>query len=216
MDLREGGTDLVDKSSFPFRRLFPNESGMRFFTRIAAAAVSAAALAAIAGLAGCAGPSNRQAIFAELNPAPMTPAQWANIRGVYTGPVRATTDRFGWEGQSTTEYRINLEGDVSAPEVLVDCDKGFSTSWTLYGERRRTYTNIPSRRYGTQGMVYATTHGADQVLLQLRKYGVSGRVETSLILTFRPNGHVSVEFIGPSGWHGDGELWRVPALLKQL
>ena len=55
-------------------------------------------LAAILGLAGCAGPSDRRAIFNELDPAPMTQTAWARVAGTYAGPIHSSTERFGYEG----------------------------------------------------------------------------------------------------------------------
>jgi hypothetical protein len=108
------------------------------------------------------------------------------------------------------ETRLELSGWAGDPRVLLKFDSGFSTAWALYGERTGVYTNIPSRRYGSQGMIYASTHAPDQLLLKLRRFGVSANVGSFMILTFRADGTINVDFVGHSGWRGDGELWRAP------
>jgi len=180
---------------------------MRVFKRIAALALLAGILAMT--VAGCAGPGDRCAIFDELDPAPMTQQAWSHVVGTYMGPMRMAAQRGGFEGASSTEMRLDLSGWVDAPEVVLRTDKGFSTAWAMYGERKGTYTNIPSKRYGSQGMVYASTHAPNQMLLRMRRFGVSANTGYWMILTFRGNGTVDVEGIGYSGWRGDGELWRV-------
>jgi hypothetical protein len=97
-------------------------------------------------------------------------------------------------------------------------DKGFSTAWAMYGERRGTYSNVPSKRYGSQGVVYATTHAPNQVMIEMRRFGLFS-FRTSgpfMILTFRPEtGHLGVEWVDHAGWRGEGELWRLPAAVQQ-
>jgi hypothetical protein len=112
------------------------------------------------------------------------------------------------------DVRLDLSGWPDTPGVLLRIDNGFSTAWTMYGERKGTYTNIPSKRYGSQGTVTATTHAPGQLLIQLNRFGLSAGTCSWMILTFRPNGVIDVELIGHSGWRGDGELWRVPAVLR--
>jgi len=163
-------------------------------------------------LAGCAGFSDRRAILNELDPAPMTERAWSQMVGTYTGPIRSATQRGGFEGESATETRLDLSGWAAAPEVVLRMDTGFSTAWAMYGERKGTYTNIPSKRYGTQGAVYPSTHAPNQLLLQWRRFGVSANTGGWIILTFRGNGVIDADMIGHSGWRGDGELWRAPAL----
>jgi hypothetical protein len=169
-----------------------------------------AALAA-AMLSGCAGGPDRNAILQELNPAPMSQRDWALARGTYTGPVRSTTQRFGVEGQSATEMRLDLSGWADQPGIKARMDAGYSTAWSMYGERKGVYTNIPAQRYGSQGTVYPSTHAPNILLLKFRRYGASGNTGTWMILTFRGNGAIDVDLIGHSGWRGDGELWRIPA-----
>jgi hypothetical protein len=167
-------------------------------------------LALLVMLAGCAGPNNRNAVLDQLNPAPISRHTWARIVGTYTGPVHASTIRFGYEGLSSMETRLDLSGWADAPDVVFQMDKGYSTAWTEYGERKGTYTNIPSRRYGSQGTVEASTHAPNQMLLVLRRDTTAVHHGTWLILTFLRNGDVDVDYIGRSGWRGQGELTRVP------
>jgi len=180
---------------------------MRVFRRIAALATLAVTIA------GCAGYPDRRTVLNELDPAPMTERAWSRVTGTYTGPVRSVTLRGGFEGESTMETRLDLSGWPDAPEAVLRVDTGFSTAWAMYGERRGTYTNIPSQRYGSQGTLYASTHAPNQLLLQLRRYGASTGTGNSMILTFLGKGKVEVDMIGHSGWRGDGELWRVEAPL---
>ena len=172
-------------------------------------------LVLVLALAGCAGPADRKAIYAQLSPATVAESAWGHMKGTYTGPVRASTQRTGFEGQSSTEVRLDTSGPADAPDVVLQCDRGYSTAWSIYGERKGVYTNIPSRRYSSQGFVYATSHAPNQLLLQMHRYGLCPGIQFSMILTFRRDGNVSAEWIGPSGWHGDGELWRVPLLVRQ-
>jgi hypothetical protein len=131
------------------------------------------------------------------------------VAGTYTGPIRSTSLRGGLEGESAMETRLDLSGWNDAPEVVLRVNNGFSTAWAIYGERTGTYTNIPSKRYGTQGTLAVSTHAPNQLLLHLRRYGASAGTGSYIILTFIGNGKAVVDMIGHSGWRGDGELWRV-------
>ena len=185
-------------------------SFVEFWPRLFRATVLAAL---VVTLAGCATPSDRDAILNQLDPAPMTPRAWSQVAGSYSGPVRLTTMHGASEGEKTTEIRLDLSGGTNGPGVFLRMDTGLSTAWMPYGERKGTYTNIPSKRYGTQGTVFASTHAPDQLLLRLRRNGVSTFTGGSMILTFGRDGVVNVDMFGHSGWRGDGELWRVPATL---
>lgn len=134
---------------------------------------------------------------------------WAQVKGTYTGPIRASTERYGFEDLSAAETRLDLSGWADAPNAVFRMDRGYSTAWTEYGEWKGTFTNIPARRYGTQGTVIATTHAPNQMLLILRRNGVSPLKGNWMILTFRGNGTIDVDWIGHSGWRGEGELSRV-------
>jgi hypothetical protein len=182
---------------------------MRVFRRIAALA----ALAVI--FSGCEGYPDRGLILNGLNPAPMSQRTWSRVTGTYTGPVRSASQRGGFEGYSAMETRLDLSGWVDDPQVQLRIDNGFSTAWALYGERKGLYTNIPSKRYGAQGTLYVSTHAPNQLLLKTRRFGASAGTGIWFILTFQPSGTVDVDLIGHSGWRGDGELWRVPALQRQ-
>jgi len=185
---------------------------MRVLRGIAAVAV----LATLAmTLAGCAGPGDRNALLEDMSPALMREGAWAQVRGTYTGPVRSVTQRFGFEGQSAMEVRLDLSGWAGAPGVVLRMENGYSTAWAMYGERKGTYTNIPSKRYGTQGYVYATTHYPNVLVVKLRRYGLSATTGTWLILRFEGNGVADVDLIGHSGWRGDGELWRVTPIARR-
>jgi hypothetical protein len=135
---------------------------------------------------------------------------WSRVVGTYTGPVRATTIRFGFEGQSSIDARLDLSGWADDPEAVFRIDKTYSSPWTMYGETEGTFTNIPAKRYGSQGTVVASTHFPNQMLLVIRKDVTATRAGSWLILTFLGDGRVDVDWIGRSGWRGSGELWRVP------
>lgn len=164
--------------------------------------------AAMLAVAGCAGPSNRRAIFAELDPAPMTERAWARVAGTYGGPIHSSTQRNNFEGLSVHNVRLDLSGSSYAPEVLLQDDNDYASAWTPYGERRGTFTNIPVKRYGSQGSVAASTHAPNQLLLKVRRNGLSTQ-GIWLILTFEANGSASVDFVGRNGWRGEGDLVRV-------
>lgn len=178
-----------------------------FFGRIAAPAVL------VAMIAGCAGPSDRDAAIHELNPAPMSAQVWSQVRGTYAGPIREVTERYGFEASAAMETRLDVSGWADAPGVVFRIDKGYSTDWSEYGEWRGTFTNIPDKRYGTQGAAYPSTHAPNQMLLELRRNGVHIGKGSWVILTFRGNGNVDVDWIGRAGWRGEGELWRVPSAM---
>jgi hypothetical protein len=182
---------------------------MRVFRRIAALA------ALTVTIAGCVGHEDRSSVLQDLDPAPMTGRAWSHVTGTYTGPIRSVAERGGFEGASSMETRIDLSGWSVAPEVVLRMDNGFSTAWAMYGERKGVYTNIPSKRYGSQGTVFASTHAPDQLLLQTRRFGASTGTGIWMILTFRGNGNVDVDLIGHAGWRGDGELWRVPPVMME-
>lgn len=182
---------------------------MRVFRRIAAVAALAVTIA------GCQGPANRSLILDELNPAPMSPRAWSRATGTYTGAIRIATERYGFEDLAAMDTRLELSGWTDSPGVIFRMDKGYSTAWTEYGEWKGTFTNIPDQRYGTQGTVTASTHAPNQALLILRRNGVSERNGNWMILTFRGNGVVDVDWIGRAGWRGQGELWRVPPLMTR-
>lgn len=167
-------------------------------------------LLAILALSGCAGVFGRRAVLYQLNPVPMSETAWAGVRGVYAGPVRAATQRFGFEGVQSMDFRLELSGYASDPGILMRVHTGYITAWTMYGEWKGTYTNLPSRRYGTQGWVEASTHAPDQLLIRPIANGIIGPREYWMILTFHPHGVASIDFIGHNGYRGEGELWRVP------
>jgi hypothetical protein len=179
---------------------------MRFFPFLGAFSVL------VMALAGCAGSPDRHAALNQLNPAPMTPAVWSRLIGTYTGPIHSSTIRFGFEGQSSTSVRLDLSGWADDPGVVFRFDKGYSTAWTMYGEKKGTFTNIPARRYGSQGTVVASTHYPDQILLVLRRDTTFTHANSWMILTYLGNGRLDVDWIGHSGWRGSGELWRSPEL----
>jgi len=171
-------------------------------------------LMAAAILAGCAGPSNRNAVFNELNPAPMTASAWARIRGTYTGPIHASTDRFGVHALAQMETRLDINGSAYDPAVTLQIDKGYSTSWTAYGEHKGTYTNVPYRRYGSQGTIVASSHYPNQMLVTVRRVSTLNHKPSWLVLTFLPSGSIDVDYLGLSGWRGSGELWRIPGYIS--
>jgi hypothetical protein len=143
----------------------------------------------------------------------MTPAAWASARGVYLGNIRATTERFGFEDNAAMDVRLDLSGPVTSPGVIFRMMRGYSTAWTEYGEWKGTFTNIPQKRYGTQGSVFASTHYPDQALLILRRNGASQYGGVWMILTFRNNNAIDIDWIGHAGWRGEGELSRAPSLV---
>ena len=110
------------------------------------------------------------------------------------------------------DTRLELSGWPDEPGVLLRIERGYSTGWTEYGEWKGIFTNIPAKRYGTEGGVTATTHAPDQMLLILHRDNSAMNKGAWMILTFRPNGVIDVDWVGRSGWRGQGELWRVPAL----
>jgi hypothetical protein len=94
-------------------------------------AATAALTALIFMAAGCSGYPDRHLILNTLSPAPMSDRAYAGVVGTYTGPVRATTIRGGFEGESTSEIRLDLSGWADHPLVLLKMDTGFSTAWAM-------------------------------------------------------------------------------------
>jgi hypothetical protein len=171
-----------------------------------------AALVFILGIsiAGCAGVPQRREIRETLNPNPMSEREWAGVTGTYTGPVRLVIRRFGNEGASVTESRIELSGDARNPRVFLKMLTGYSSAWAPYVERSETFTNIPERRYGTQGFVLASTHAPDQLMLHFHPGVLSSNSHAFWIITFRGRDCAEVTAVRRSGWHGEGTLHRVP------
>ncbi len=190
------------------KRAKPRQGRQNIFATNFRDTTRAAALVAMAAVAGCASPPDRSAILDELNPAPMSSRAWSHAVGTYIGPIHASTQRGGFDALAAMETRLDLSGWSDSPEVLFQMDKGYSTSWTEYGEWRGTFTNIPYRRYGAQGEVTATTHAPNQMLLVLRRNRTASREGVWLILTFHENGSADVDWVGRSGWRGQGELSR--------
>jgi len=108
------------------------------------------------------------------------------------------------------DSRLVLSGPVDSPGVYFRMLRGYSTAWTEYGEWKGEFTNIPKRRYGTQGTVFASTHYPNQALLILRRNGASQYAGVWMILTFRNTDTIDVDWIGHAGWRGEGELSREP------
>lgn len=181
---------------------------MSCHTRLRLCAVFALCLTLLA--TGCAGVGKRRAVVRALAPETMTPEQWSRVVGVYIGPVRATTIRFGDEGVTVLQTRIEISGRPEAPEIFLKVQTSFSGAWIPYSEKLETFTNIPERRYGTQGYIFASSHDPNQILLRLRPNGIPLGVRPRLILSFHAHGCADVEYLGPSGWRGEGTLHRVP------
>ncbi len=137
---------------------------------------------------------------------------WSQVAGTYLGPIHASTERGSFEGLTSIETRLDLSGWSDSPEVVIRIDRGYSTSWTEYGEWHGTFTNIPAKRYGSQGQVIASTHAPNQLLLILHRNRTATHAGNWMILTFHENGHADVDWIGRSGWRGSGELWRATAV----
>lgn len=161
-------------------------------------------------LAGCAGVPQRRAIRETLQPEPMTEQAWAAATGVYTGPVRTVIRRFGTEGAAVADARLEVSGSALRPRVFLKMQTGYSSAWTPYVERTETFTNIPERRYGTQGYILATTHGPDQLMLRFRPGVLSTNSRVFWIVTFTGRDCATVTAVGRSGRHGEGTLHRVP------
>lgn len=145
-----------------------------------------------------------------LSPAPMGPGMFARVDGVYLGPVRVKTKRFGSEGIRLFEMRLEIAGSPHSPDVFIKLHTAYTGAWNVYGESREEFTNIPERRYGTQGYVVATSHAPNQLLLRPRPGPLSPHAGSFMIVTFSGPNRADVTWIGKSGWHGGGRLHRVP------
>jgi hypothetical protein len=164
----------------------------------------------LAGFTGCGGVTAREHALTVLSPQPMNPAQWQRVTGLYAGPIRAATTRFGYEALSVRELRMEISGTAEEPLVFLKMQTSHAGAWTAYSEKTETFTNISERRYGTQGYVFASSHAPDQLLLRLRANGVSWNVRPRMILTFRGRSCIDVDWIAESGWRGEGTLQRLP------
>jgi len=141
----------------------------------------------------------------------MSERAFARIAGVYLGPVRTTTKRFGTQGIRLFEMRLELYGNPESPDVFLKLHTAFTGAWEAYGENSEEFTNIPERRYGTQGFIVATTHAPNQIMLSPRTGALSPHLGSFMIVTFRGRNRADVTWIGRSGWHGGGTLHRVPS-----
>lgn len=186
-----------------WRTAATHESSMAIFLR--------ASLILCVFLAGCAGVPQRRAIRETLAPEPMSARAWAAVVGTYTGPVRSTMRRFRNEGASVAETRVEISGDAQNPRVFLKMQTGYTSAWVSYVERDETFTNIPERRYGTQGFVLASTHEPDQLMLRFRPGVLSANARAFWIITFCGRDCATIEAVGRSGRYGEGTLHRVPA-----
>jgi len=80
----------------------------------------------------------------------------------------------------------------------------------MSGNYIEKFTNISQRRYGVPTSVLAYSHGPNQLLISLQPKLLSPYRGAAMILTFRGNGSVGVEFIGHFGRRGSGRLERLP------
>lgn len=163
-------------------------------------------------LAGCAAMPQRRAIRETPGPNPMTGSEWAAVTGIYTGPVRSVNRRFASEGLSVADARLELSGSAEQPRVFLKTQTGYAGAWSAYVERNESLTNIPERRYGTQGFIAAATHSPDGLTLQFRPGPFSTNSRAFWIVTFRGRDCAEVTAVARAGWHGEGTLHRVPVL----
>jgi len=194
-------------ASTPVRVAGSEKPVMRSFLR----ATSLLSLAVLFFLTGCGTIPQRRAIRESVSPDPIDPRMFARIAGVYTGPIRTTTKRFGTQGVRLFETRLEVYGSPESPDVFFKIQTAFTGAWNVYGENSEEFTNIPDRRYGTQGYIVATTHAPDQLRIKLRAGAFSPHVGSFLIVTFRGRDCADVRWIGRSGWHGEGSLHRMPS-----
>ncbi len=115
------------------------------------------------------------------------------------------------KGLMAMDSRLDLSGWANAPEVVFRIDRGYSTSWTPYGEWHGTFTNIPSKRYGSQARLLPRRTPPTRCSWSCGGTEPRTRKGAWMILTFLGNGNVDVDWLGRSGWRGTGwALTRVP------
>lgn len=162
--------------------------------------------------AGCMAVHQRRNIRESVAPEPMTPRAWGAAAGTYIGPIRSTSRRFGSEGVSVAETRLEISGTADEPLIFMKMRVAFTSAGNMNGERTETFTNIDQRRYGVRGRLFASSHAPDQLLLQLKPQPLSPTAGSFMILTFRGHGHADVDFVEHAFRHGEGTLLRPPAL----
>jgi hypothetical protein len=161
-------------------------------------------------MAGCASIYQRRAVFADLSGTPIAAAHWRKIAGVYSGPLRSTSSRFGNTGVVTENVRLELYGTPGAPLVFLKVHTSYTSANIAYGERMESFTNIPSREFGVKGRLAASSHAPNQLYISLRPQLLSPHRGTAMIVTFHENGGADIDLVGHFQRRGIGTLHREP------
>lgn len=162
-------------------------------------------------MTGCLSIRDRNVVLRGLDPEPVSPVQWEDMTGTYIGPLRAHVDTFvGTKGAAASDARLEIYGSAERPLVFFKWNTAFTTALVPIANRSESYTNIPQRRYGVKGRARPSTHWPDTMLLKLHPNILSPTSFTYLILHFRGDGGIDVDYLGHFGWRGIGRLHRLP------
>ena len=162
--------------------------------------------------AGCSSTEDLRTVnFGNLSSSPVSGRTWKSYIGMYQGTVHTTARSFGTTAITVTEIQLELSGTPENPLIYLVMDSSCTSAWAMSGSYSETFTNIIQRRYGIPAWVVAESHGPNQLLIKLQTQTFSPYRDASLLLTFRGNGSVGVDFIGRYGRHGSGRLESLPA-----
>lgn len=164
--------------------------------------------------AGCMVMHQRRNIRESVAPEPMSPRAWANATGIYIGPIRSTSRRFGTEGVAVAETRLEISGTAQEPLIFLKMRVAFTSAGIQNGERTETFTNIDQRRYGVRERVIASSHEPDQLYLQLKAQPLAPTFGSFMIVTFRADGGADVDFVEHAFRRGEGTLQRPPVFAE--
>ena len=176
--------------------------------RTAAAVVSGCLTLCL--ISGCGGIGARRAVLDTLSPYTVSGREWSRMIGTFSGPTRITTNRFGNEAVEILTMSLEISGDPLAPKIFLRMRTDHSGAWSFYNEHLASFTNILARRYSTQGYVTATTHAPNQLLIFIHRNDLTTDPGPFMIVTFRGRDCADVEYLGKSGWRGEGSLMREP------
>lgn len=143
-------------------------------------------------------------------PRPVSNQVWKQMRGIYSGPVRITSEPADVRAAvSVATLRLVIGGNQVEPLVFVKGNVIYSSKITPFAMSRLAFTNIPSRQNEAVGVLEAWTHAPNQIVLNFPAYKKSPWSNCSMIVTFR-NGAMDVRVIGGDDWTGEGRLAKLP------
>jgi len=165
----------------------------------------------ISCLSGCSSVREREDFFSKLSPERINGADWHRLVGVYKGYTSSCSRAFGNNGVTEDEIILEISGGAENPLVYMIKQSSASSAWNASVSYTEKFTNIPQRVYGGAKQVLVSSHAPNELLISLKPELFSPNRGTAMILTFREDGSVDVEYIGHYGRRGIGRLLPVPS-----